>query len=186
MRLGGFVNVQSLLGHPYIVERESSEQDVGGIVDGLGGNTKYRFEIGNPHGGKTHMVRATQGHSANLGVNADALPIDEDVLYVTHGKSLQAELAIVLGGLNRGERLRVHFHERALNGHLVGDISMRRRAEAVIEASASQAREEGIVPHRSTNDVVLFDGIGGIIPPSFNRYVLAYPQPTRPLGSQVT
>ena len=48
MRRGGFVNVQSLLDHPYIVERESSEQDVGGIVDGLCGNTKYRFEIGNP------------------------------------------------------------------------------------------------------------------------------------------
>ena len=68
------------------------------------------------------MIRATQGNSANLGVDADALPIDEDVLYVAHGTSLQAARAIVVGGLNRGERLHVHFHERTPNGQLLEDI----------------------------------------------------------------
>ena len=50
MRRGGFVNVQSLLGHRYMLEREASERDVDGIVAGLGGNTKYRFGRGNSPG----------------------------------------------------------------------------------------------------------------------------------------
>ena len=82
MRRDGFFNVQSLIGHPYMVEREASEHDADGILDGLGRNTKYRFGRGNSPGGETHMIRATQGHSSNLGVDADALPVDEDELVV--------------------------------------------------------------------------------------------------------
>ena len=104
MRRDGFVNVQNLLGHPYMVERGVTEREVDGIVAGLGGNNKFRFERGNSPGGITHMIRATQGHSVSLGVDADALPIDEDVLYVAHGTSLEAARIIVREGLDRCAR----------------------------------------------------------------------------------
>ena len=121
------------------------------------------------------MIRATQGNSANLGVDEDALPIDEEVLYVAHGTSLKAARSIVLEGIDPGERLHVHFRECTPNGHLLDDISMRQHTKVVIAVSAAHAREEGIVFHRSTNDVVLSAGIDGTIPPRFNRCVLEYP-----------
>ena len=117
MRRGGFVNLQNLLDHPYMVEREASGRDVDGIIAGLGGNAKFRFGRGSSPGGDTHMIRATQGHSASLGVDADALPIDENVLYVAHGTSLEAARTIVLDGLNRREGSHVHFHERTPNSN---------------------------------------------------------------------
>ena len=52
---------------------------------------------------------------------------------------------------------------------------MRQQAHVVIAVSSDHAREEDIVSHRSTNDVVLPAGIDGAIPPRFNRYVMEYP-----------
>ena len=175
MRRDGFVTVRGLLNHPYKVEREAAELDIDGIVAGLGGNRKFKFERSTSHGGETHMIRATQCHSENSGVVDDIFPIDEEVLYAAHGTSLDAAMAIVLNGLGRFERIHVHFHKCTVAGHVLDGTQMRHNTQVAIVVSAAHAREEGIVFYRSSNDVILSAGANGIIHPRFSHRVIEYP-----------
>ena len=159
-----------------MLERGATEGDIDGIVAGLGGENKFRFDRGTTTDGETHMIRATQGHSAESGVAEDASPVDEEVLYAAHDTSMEAARAIVVYGLNRFGRLHVHFHACDVAGRLLGATQMRRGTPAAIVVSSAHAREEGLVFYRSPSDVILSAGEHGIIPPLLIRRAVEYPR----------
>ena len=115
------------------------------------------------------MIQATQGHSRELGVSEDALPVDEEVLYVAHETSMEASGDIVVNGLSRCGRLRVHFRARDSSGELRETSQMRLGTQVSIAVSAAHAREEGLVCYRSSNNVILSAGQQGVIHPRFIR-----------------
>ena len=124
---------------------------------------------------RTRAIRDAQGHSLGSGVGADVLPIVEDVYYHGHATTRSAVEQILATGLNRQQRLHVHFYECNRYGHLHrGAVS--RQAEVILVISASHARSEGIVFHRSSNDVILSAWLDGVIAPKYFRYVYQLPR----------
>ena len=125
------------------MERDATAGDIDGIVACLVGNNKFRFERGSDGG--THLLRATQCHSRELGVSQDAQPVDEAVLYVAHGTSMEAARDIAANGLSRCEGLRIHFHPCDVAGRLADSPQMRHGTHVVIAVSTAHAREEGLI-----------------------------------------
>ena len=162
--------------------RDATERDIDGIVAGLGGRNKFRF--GRGADGVTHLLRSTHGHSRELGVEEDALPVDEEVLYVAHGTSMEDARDIVVNGLNRCARLHIHFHPCDVAGKLADSPQMRHGARVVIVVSAAHAREEGLIFYRSSNNVILSSGEHGIIPPRFIRRAIRYTSSEKLWASQ--
>ena len=171
----GFVPVAILLGMHELREATTSLHDVEMIVNGAGGNWKFRYEFGRMKDGTTLAIRATQGHSLNSGVDDDVLPIAEDVYYVGHATTREAADKIVLTGLNRQQRNHVHFYECNRYGHLLSGM-VSKKAEVLIVVSASHARQDGINFYRSSNNVILSSGRAGVIEPKYFRYVYQLPR----------
>ena len=155
MSRDGFAPVRNSLRRPYMMERDATENDIDGIVSGLGGNNKFRFGRGTSSGGETRLIRATQCHSPELGVAADELPVDEEVLYVAHGTSMEDARDIVANGLSRRERLHVHFHACDVAGRLDDATQMRRGTQVAIAVSDAHGRVDGLVFYRPSNKAIL-------------------------------
>ena len=92
--------------------------DLEQIVAGAGCNWEKRYEFGFTQDAKTRAIRASQGHSLGSGVDDDALPIVEDVYYLGHAATRSAADHISATGLNRQQKLHVHFYECNRYGHL--------------------------------------------------------------------
>lgn len=80
MQKGGFVDVIAFPNHPHLVERKTTIGDLGQIARWAGGNDKGRFEFGTMSGRRPRAIRATHGHSRNIGAVGDSLPIASDVV----------------------------------------------------------------------------------------------------------
>ena len=118
-----------------------------------GGNWQFRYEFGTMQNNVTRSIRASRGHSQNTGVGDDVLPAVDDICYVGHATSRAAAGEILAYGPNRQQRLHVHFYQCDRYGELVGG-SISPRAEVLIVAPSTNAREEGIVFYRSSNKAI--------------------------------
>ena len=108
-------------------------------------------------------IRTSQGHSKNAGVSSDYLPIVDSPGLLAHGTSLSNAESICKEGLNRGDRLQIHFG-RIVHGRPVG---IRPGSEVVIMVDGNACSSAGIQIRRSANDVYLAEGINGTIDPQY-------------------
>ena len=114
MQRGGFTPLRRLLDHPYMVARKVTLGDVYHIVRGGGGGGLNALRIGSVGRrgvvvGGPEAISASQGHSLGIGADPDVLPSSNDVSYVAHGTSSNAARRIAEHGLNRGDRVHMHF-----------------------------------------------------------------------------
>lgn len=141
------------------------------IIDVVNNCPKKRFEIKTDPDGMI-FVRATQGHTLRH-VQSDALLeklSDSSVSrYCVHGTYGNCVHLIRTGGLNRMARNHVHLSEQGPGG--IGSVvsGMRGSCDTVITVDVHAAMVAGITFFRSTNGVVLTEGLGntGAIPPEF-------------------
>ena len=105
----------------------------------------------------------------------DVLPVVEDIYYVGHATTRAAADRILTSGLNRQQRLHVHFYECNRYGPFPHG-SVHGEAEVLIAVSASHARQDGVVFHRSSNNVILSAGHEGVIAPRYFRYIYQLPR----------
>ena len=141
----------------------------------LGGNNKSRFELGSLSDGVTEDIRAAQGRSLGIGVGPDVLPLASDVTYVVHGTSIAAAKSIAQHGLNRADRVHIHFSPCNRDGVTSSAQGLRQGSQAIVIVSERAARDGGIVFYRAANDVILPDGVDGVIHPRFIRAIRLLP-----------
>ena len=175
MQRDGFAPLKELLNHAYMVERNVTRKDIQYIVQCGGGNNKNRFQIGVMADGITEAIRAAQGRSLGIGVDSDVLPLANDVTYVAHGTSLRAAQNIAVHGLNRGDRVHMHFMPCDRDGVVAGVRQVREGSQALVIVTAVSARDAGIHFYRAPNNVILPDGIDGAIPPRIIRSIRSLP-----------
>ena len=112
-------------------------------------------------------IRAAHGHSLNTGVDSDVLPLAADFCYLGHAESRIAADRILAHGLNRQDRLRMHFCQRNRYGRLMGECRIPPRSEIFIVVSDMRAREKGISFYRPSVDFISAPGDNGVIAPCF-------------------
>ena len=83
---------------------------------------------------------------------------------------MEAAKQITQEGFSRRRRLHIHFYECNRHGDVMGGNSVRCGSDVAIVISARQRIDGGIVCYRSANNVVLSEGIDGIIGPQDFRF----------------
>lgn len=157
-------------------------------------NDKKRYELTEGSAGEW-LIRANQGHSLKTIIPDSMLekltgPIDTPII---HGTSLQAWKQIKQKGLSKMNRNHIHFAIGLPNDPNVKS-GIRETSEVFIYVNAEKARQglhyiqrdgyllanqkkkknffvDGIVFYRSKNNVILSDGIKGIVAPTYFEQV---------------
>ena len=134
-------------------------REVGGIVEGAGGNLKKRFEWGRMGNGE-RALRTSQGRSKSAGATSDYIARINTPGILAHGTSLGNARRICASGLSRVGRLHVHL------GRLVGSrpVGIRPGSEVGIIIDGDRCTADGMAICESSNRVTLTEGINGITP----------------------
>lgn len=166
VRADGFVSVDSLL-----ALRCMQGVSIADLKQIVSSNQKQRFSIIEEESGRL-LIRANQGHSSSVGSalddekmlerleRADQIPICVHGTYEKHLPSIMRQ------GLNKMSRLHVHFSSKLFGSK---DIisGMRASSEIFIHIDVERAMNDGLKFYKSSNDVILCDGVGGIISPRY-------------------
>ena len=155
----GWAPMKSVLQLYELLELSANVDDVFKIVSGGGGNNKKRFELS----GDRRLIRCAQGHSVGSGVRPNCLPVTTSVEYLVHGTTFEAAAVIAESGLSRRNRLHIHFYECGRKGYILGNMHVRWGSEVAIAISALHCADGGIVFHRAANNVIVSEGIDGVI-----------------------
>ncbi|EPB89638.1 hypothetical protein HMPREF1544_03570 [Mucor circinelloides 1006PhL] len=162
----GFVAVNDILARPKF-KNVTFEQ----IQYLVGHNDKKRYELVQTPTGEW-LVRATQGHSLKTVKPDDMMekitkPLDTPVI---HGTTLQAWNQIKQQGISKMDRNHIHFAIGLPDDPKVKS-GIRKSSTVFIYVDVDKARQDGIVFYRSKNDVILTDGINGILAPTYFQQV---------------
>ncbi|GAN03051.1 RNA 2'-phosphotransferase, Tpt1 / KptA family protein [Mucor ambiguus] len=162
----GFVAVNNILSRPKF-KHVTFEQ----IQYLVAHNDKKRYELVQTPEGEW-LVRASQGHSLKAIKPDDMMeeitgPLDTPVI---HGTTLQAWGLIKQQGLSKMGRNHIHFAVGLPNDPNVKS-GIRKSSQVFIYIDVEKARQDGIVFYRSKNNVILSEGIQGIIAPGYFNQV---------------
>ncbi|KAI8078084.1 phosphotransferase KptA/Tpt1 [Gilbertella persicaria] len=159
MTSDGFISVKDLLNHRKF--KNITFEQIQYVVDA---NDKKRYELTQSPTGE-YLIRASQGHSLKTVVSKDLLesvtaPLETPVI---HGTTQAAWQTIKKDGLSKMGRNQIHFAV-GLPGDPKVQSGIRETSEVFIYIDVEKARKDGILFYRSSNNVILSDGIQGIIP----------------------
>jgi len=139
----------------------ASEDSIRKVVDN---NEKKRFSIINRNG--INWIRANQGHSEESGsmISDSALlkEITTPYDFCAHGTYKQYIDLIKKNGLNRMSRKHIHMIKcmDAISG-------FRKSSEILIHINMKAAIDDGIVFYESDNNVILTEGVDGVLDPKY-------------------
>ncbi|XWV26400.1 hypothetical protein QJ857_gp0670 [Tupanvirus soda lake] len=164
VKQGYAIDVRGFVPVNEIIKRSTNItfDDIQKIVNG---NDKKRFELEQRQDG--WYIRAVQGHTME-GINPDLALITDpkQIPIVVHGTNHKAYQSIKDSGLNRMERNHIHFAHGTPDDDTV--ISgMRKTATVMIYIDAEKAMADGIKFYKSSNGVILSEGINGVISPTY-------------------
>lgn len=121
------------------------------------------------------MIGANQGHSASVGkkINTSKLmvKINEPIELCVHGTYTKAINSIKKNGLNKMARTHIHLatgfpdNSKVISG-------ARNSANVFIVIDMEKAIKDGIEFFRSANDVILTEGINGILEPKYFKNII--------------
>ena len=131
-------------------------------------NEKKRFELKEQNG--IYMIRAVQGHSKKMenliDVNVLLKKINEPLAICVHGTDKQSWKFIEIEGLKVMNRMQIHFASKLHSDEKV--ISgMRRNCAVKIYINMKKAMTDGIVFYMSSNEVILSNGLNGVMAPKY-------------------
>lgn len=160
----GYIDVEVILKNKRFIGKKFTLNEIKSVVTN---DRKQRFALDALPDGKM-LIKANQGHSmANVQMiltkidDASKLPIAVHGTYYRFWEKIKAE------GLKRMTRNHIHLTER---DRFSGDTSgFRSSSEILIYVNVSLAMAEGVVFYRSANNVILTEGINGLLS---NKYFL--------------
>jgi 2'-phosphotransferase len=161
----GYVLIDDLLKH--INDKNVTLEVIHHVVST---SDKKRFEISSDE----LYIRATQGHSMSS-IKTDELmrklTLDDKYDECYHGTNKKAAQVILKMGLSKMARNHIHFAIGMPNDDNV--ISgMRNNSNAVIVLDLKAAMLDGIEFYISSNNVILSEGVNGIILPKYFKKVI--------------
>ncbi|XP_063701485.1 tRNA 2'-phosphotransferase 1 [Culicoides brevitarsis] len=156
MQSDGFVDVNSILGHPEMQRRGVQLVDLQRIVKN---DQKKRFTM------EGNRIRANQGHSMKEVSDLELTKLDKIDFDVVHGTYFRYWEAIRSEGLKKMQRNFIHFASTAVFKDAVSGF--RSDSEILIFVDTTKAMQDGIEFYRSANGVVLTEGKNGILEPKY-------------------
>lgn len=132
---------------------------------------KQRFALKKEHtasGDEEYFIRANQGHSiksaTKAGISADAIYdlITEPLPYCVHGTGARVLPSIEAEGLKKMNRTHIHLVSRpdAKSG-------FKKHSNVLVHIDMAAAMADGIRFYRSENDVILTEGVDGVLEPKY-------------------
>ncbi|KAF6152553.1 hypothetical protein GIB67_013000 [Kingdonia uniflora] len=177
IRSDGYVRVQDLLklNLKTFANISMRSHTVDDVMEAVRKDNKQRFGLLEENG--ELFIRANQGHTI-VTIESESLlkPIlsAEEAPVCVHGTYKKNLEAIVQSGLKRMKRLHVHF-ARGLPTD--GDVisGMRRDVNVLIFLDVRKALEEGMKLYISENNVILTEGIDGVVPAKYFVKIETWP-----------
>lgn len=173
IRADGFVKLSTLLALPFFARNRIDEVFVRSMVET---DSKTRFSL--LEEGGAIFIRANQGHSAGVASLIDTeqlldlIESPTDIPKVVHGTDFNAwDRHIKTEGLKRMKRSHIHFAPGILGEEGVRS-GMRSSAYIHVYVDAARAMADGIKFYRSSNNVILSDGIDGVVAPKYFHKVI--------------
>jgi 2'-phosphotransferase len=148
--------------------------NVADVKEAVKNDNKQRFSLLEENG--QLLIRANQGHSIKV-VDSEKLlkPIlsANEVPVCVHGTYRKNLESIRRTGLKRMRRLHIHFatglpHDGVISG-------MRSNCEIMIFLDVQKSLEDGMKLYLSDNNVLLTEGLNGIVPPSYFAKIETWP-----------
>jgi len=188
IRSDGYAFLDEVMALPSLTKLKPTEEDIREIVKT---NDKQRFSLLEDDGGRT-LIRANQGHSIE-GIEMDEL-CGEPLLDLQEGEvcchgTYESHLASILrrgllAGGSQGQSFRrnVHFAVRPPGETVIS--GMRQNCQIAVYVDLPRAAREGVRFYRSSNNVILSEGVDGAVPAAYidkvwhiQRNVQIYPSP---------
>lgn len=154
----GYIDVDVILSNQRFISKKFSLNEIRNVVTN---DRKQRFALDTLPNGKIR-IKANQGHSmANVQLtlskieDASKLPIAVHGTYYRFWEKIKAE------GLKRLTRNHIHLTEK--EEFTVEASGYRSSSEILVYINVSKAMGDGVVFYRSANDVILTEGINGVL-----------------------
>lgn len=156
--VNGFIDVDLILKQHQFKSKQYTLDEVKSVV---ANDRKQRYTLNTLSNGKI-LIKANQGHSmANVQMtmsridDASKLPIAVHGTYYRFWEKIKAE------GLKRMTRNHIHLTEHQDFG---GNISgFRFDSEILIYVNVRKAMSDGVIFYRSENNVILTEGLNGVL-----------------------
>lgn len=154
----GFINLCSILSYPEMKRKSVQLSDIKRVVLT---NNKMRFTLVCLE--NVWKIKANQGHSLKevTELSLTQLTIDKINFEVVHGTYYIYWMSIKRDGLKRMTRNHIHFACTAIFKENVSGF--RKDAEVLIFINVHAALKDGIEFYRSENNVILSEGLNGVL-----------------------
>ncbi|KAJ8322584.1 tRNA 2'-phosphotransferase [Batrachochytrium dendrobatidis] len=157
----GFVKLKDILSR-----KQFSGQTLESIQHLVESNAKQRFALRQDPTTLQWSIRANQGHSINVNVEMRTVRDSSEIPLVVHG-TYQQHLALILKqGLRSMSRKHIHF-AAGLPEHQDITSGMRNNCNILIYVNTEKAMKDGIVFVQSANNVILTEGVDGVLHPRY-------------------
>lgn len=158
----GYVDADVILTNKRFISKKFTLNDIQSVVEN---DLKQRYALDVLPNGKIR-IKANQGHSmANVQMTLSRIDDASKVPIAVHGTFYRFWEKIKAEGLKRMNRNHIHLTEQE---HFTVDTSgFRSSSEILIYINVSKAMSDGVVFYRSANNVILTEGINGVL---FNKY----------------
>jgi RNA:NAD 2'-phosphotransferase (TPT1/KptA family)/inhibitor of KinA sporulation pathway (predicted exonuclease) len=165
IREDGYVPLEAVLALPS-VKRLGAKFAL--IADVVNQNAKQRFSLQKQSDG-SYWIRANQGHSIAL-IQSEKLLTQIRVAakypHCIHGTYYKAWGSILRTGLSRMKRKHIHFSSKPfLSTETIS--GMRNTCEVLVHVDMARAMADGIPFYVSSNQVILTEGLNGVLPPRY-------------------
>ncbi|CAN6218604.1 unnamed protein product [Urochloa humidicola] len=177
MRTDGYVRVSDLLKLNLWTHAEVplKSHTVDEIREAVRRDSKQRFSLLEEDG--VLLIRANQGHTVTTVTSESLLkPIlsADEVSVCVHGTFRKRLGSILQSGLNRMERLHVHFSSGLpSDGEVIS--GMRKNVNILIHLDVRKALNDGMKLYISGNNVILTEGFGGVVPVKYFEKIETWP-----------
>ncbi|CAL5082669.1 unnamed protein product [Urochloa decumbens] len=177
MRTDGYVRVSDLLKLNLwtYAEVPLKSHTVDEIREAVRRDSKLRFSLLEEDG--ELLIRANQGHTVTTVTSESLLkPIlsADEVSVCVHGTFRSRLGSILQSGLNRMERLHVHFSSGLpSDGEVIS--GMRKNVNILIHLDVRKALHDGMKLYISGNNVILTEGFDGVVPVKYFEKIETWP-----------
>lgn len=119
-------------------------------------------------------IRATQGHNKNVGALIDdnialeEITPDTPITCIYHGTQTEFLDSIKNTGLNRMLRKHIHFVENTSSDEQISGF--KKISDVILQVNIKDCMRDGIKFYKSSNNVILTEGINGIIEPKYIKF----------------
>lgn len=154
----GYIDVNDILKNRQFVSKKFSLNEIKVVVQN---DKKQRFALDVMANGG-FRIKANQGHSmSNVQMTMSVIDDATKLPIAVHGTYYRFWDKIKAEGLKRMNRNHIHLTETE---HFSGNVSgFRSSSEILIYINVSKAMSDGVVFYRSANNVILTEGINGVL-----------------------